>query len=393
MGKRKSKNNKRPKVFEDNGANKNMTNNRGTKNEEAIDINNLGSGLTKKSYSGKIKNEEIVATNLEKGIEFKDNKAVNNTDVKKQEREVLLEVKDLIVKFGDKKKPFTAVNDVSFKIYKGETFGLVGESGSGKTTIGRAIVRINETSNGTILFKGEKINGKISSKLDKEVTRKIQMIFQDPMASLNERAKVDYIVSEGLYNLKCYKDEADRKARVEKALLDVGLLPEFASRFPHEFSGGQRQRIGIARVLAMEPELVIADEPISALDVSIRAQVLNLLSDLQREKGLTYLFIAHDLAVVRFITDRIAVIHKGRIVELAETEKLFENPLHPYTRALLSAIPLPDPRVERNKEIEIYDPSCHDYAKNPPYWAEIDEGHFVLANDKELEEYRRRLEK
>lgn len=393
MGKRKSKNNKRPKVFEDKGTNKNMTNNRVTKNEEAIDINNLGSGLTKKSYSGKIKNEEIVATNLEKGIEFKDNKAVNNTDVKKQEREVLLEVKDLIVKFGDKKKPFTAVNDVSFKIYKGETFGLVGESGSGKTTIGRAIVRINETSNGTILFKGEKINGKISSKLDKEVTRKIQMIFQDPMASLNERAKVDYIVSEGLYNLKCYKDEADRKARVEKALLDVGLLPEFASRFPHEFSGGQRQRIGIARVLAMEPELVIADEPISALDVSIRAQVLNLLSDLQREKGLTYLFIAHDLAVVRFITDRIAVIHKGRIVELAETEKLFENPLHPYTRALLSAIPLPDPRVERNKEIEIYDPSCHDYAKNPPYWAEIDEGHFVLANDKELEEYRRRLEK
>lgn len=309
----------------------------------------------------------------------------------KKEKEVLLEVKDLIVKFGDKKKPFTAVNDVSFKIYKGETFGLVGESGSGKTTIGRAIVRINETSNGTILFKGEKINGKISSRLDKEVTRKIQMIFQDPMASLNERAKVDYIVSEGLYNLKCYKDEADRKARVEKALLDVGLLPEFASRFPHEFSGGQRQRIGIARVLAMEPELVIADEPISALDVSIRAQVLNLLSDLQRQKGLTYLFIAHDLAVVRFITDRIAVIYKGRIVELAETEKLFENPLHPYTRALLSAIPLPDPRIERNKEIEIYNPSCHAYDKYPPSWVEIEPNHYVLANEKELEVYYKRL--
>jgi len=309
----------------------------------------------------------------------------------KKEKEVLLEVKDLIVKFGDKKKPFTAVNDVSFKIYKGETFGLVGESGSGKTTIGRAIVRINETSNGTILFKGEKINGKISSRLDKEVTRKIQMIFQDPMASLNERAKVDYIVSEGLYNLKCYKDEADRKARVEKALLDVGLLPEFASRFPHEFSGGQRQRIGIARVLAMEPELVIADEPISALDVSIRAQVLNLLSDLQRQKGLTYLFIAHDLAVVRFITDRIAVIYKGRIVELAETEKLFENPIHPYTRALLSAIPLPDPRIERNKQIEIYDPSCHDYDKHPPSWVEIEPNHYVLANEKELEVYYKRL--
>lgn len=346
----------------------------------------------KKESHGISNKKEDSAININSGTNknnCKGSKAINS----KKEKEVLLEVKDLMVKFGDKKKPFIAVNDVNFHIYKGETFGLVGESGSGKTTIGRAIVRINETSNGTILFKGEKINGKISSKLDKEVTRKIQMIFQDPMASLNERAKVDYIVSEGLYNLKCYKDEADRKAKVEKALLDVGLLPEFASRFPHEFSGGQRQRIGIARVLAMEPELVIADEPISALDVSIRAQVLNLLSDLQKEKGLTYLFIAHDLAVVRFITDRIAVIHKGKIVELAETEKLFENPLHPYTRALLSAIPLPDPRVERNKEIEVYDPSCHDYAKNPPYWAEIEEGHFVLANEKELEEYRKRLGK
>ena len=189
----------------------------------------------------------------------------------------------------------------------------------------------------------------LDKELDKELTRKIQMIFQDPMASLNERAKVDYIVSEGLYNLKNYKDEEDRKAKVEKALLDVGLLPEFASRFPHEFSGGQRQRIGVARALIMEPEFIIADEPISALDVSIRAQVLNLLSELQREKGLTYLFIAHDLSVVRFITDRLAVIHKGKIVEMAETEKLFRNPLHPYTRALLSAIPLPDPSKGKEK--------------------------------------------
>lgn len=252
-----------------------------------------------------------------------------------KEREILLEVKNLRVEFGKKKKnKFVAVNDVSFHIYKGETFGLVGESGSGKTTIGRAIIRLNETAGGEIYFNGKKINGHIDKELDKELTRKIQMIFQDPMSSLNERAKVDYIVSEGLYNLKNYKNEEERKAKVEKALLDVGLLPEFLSRFPHEFSGGQRQRIGVARALVMEPELIIADEPISALDVSIRAQVLNLLSELQEKKGLTYLFIAHDLSVVRFITDRLAVIHKGKIVELAETEKLFRNPLHPYTRAL-----------------------------------------------------------
>lgn len=198
--------------------------------------------------------------------------------------EKLLEVKNLRVEFGKGKKKFLAVNDVSFNIYKGETFGLVGESGSGKTTIGRAIIRINPAASGEIIFKGQQISGKIDKDLDKEVTKKIQMIFQDPMASLNERAKVDYIVSEGLYNLKNYGSEEERKKKVEEALLDVGLLPEFASRFPHEFSGGQRQRIGIARVLVMEPELVIADEPISALDVSIRAQVINLLAELQRQK-------------------------------------------------------------------------------------------------------------
>lgn len=312
----------------------------------------------------------------------------------KKKKEILLEVKDLHIEFGKKRKDkFVAVDGVSFHIYKGETFGLVGESGSGKTTIGRAITRIVETAGGDILFKGQKINGNISKELDKELTRRIQMIFQDPMASLNERAKVDYIISEGLYNLKNYKDEEDRKRKVEKALLDVGLLPEFASRFPHEFSGGQRQRIGVARALIMEPEFIIADEPISALDVSIRAQVLNLLSELQREKDLTYLFIAHDLSVVRFITDRLAVIHKGKIVEMAETEKLFKNPLHPYTRALLSAIPLPDPIREKKKVLEIYDPSCHNYEKNPPKWVEIEQGHYILANDKEIEEYRGILNK
>lgn len=308
-----------------------------------------------------------------------------------ENREKLLEVKDLHVTFGSGKKKFEAIKGVSFDIYKGETFGLVGESGSGKTTIGRAIIRINDTSGGEILFHGNKINGKISKQLDREVVKKIQMIFQDPMASLNERAKVDYIVSEGLYNLKNYGTEEQRQQIVRKAMLDVGLLPEFASRFPHEFSGGQRQRIGIARVLVMHPELIIADEPISALDMSIRAQVLNLLSQLQKEYGLTYLFIAHDLSIMRFITDRLAVIHKGEIVELAETEKLFRNPLHPYTKALLSAIPQPDPLTERNKQVLVYDPSCHHYETDKPQWVEIEPEHYILANSEELAAYREEL--
>ena len=303
------------------------------------------------------------------------------------EREILLEVKDLQVHFGSKRKPFKAVDGVSFQIHKGETFGLVGESGSGKTTIGRSIIRINPTAGGEIIYKGQKINGRIPRALDKQVTRQIQMIFQDPMASLNERAKVSYIVAEGLYNQGKHFSEAEIGKRVSEALMDVGLLPEFASRFPHEFSGGQRQRIGIARALVMEPDFIIADEPISALDVSIRAQVLNLLSDLQKKRDLTYLFIAHDLSVVRFICDRIAVIHKGKIVELAESEQLFAHPLHPYTRALLSAIPMPDPKSEKSKTLLVYDPSCHDYSADPPVWHEIEPGHFVLGNQKELDEY------
>ena len=309
------------------------------------------------------------------------------------EREKLIEVKDLQITFGSGKKKFVAVDHVNFDIYKGETFSLVGESGSGKTTIGRAILRINPTSAGEIFLKGQKINGKISKELDKEVIRKCQMIFQDPMASLNERAKVDYIISEGLINWHLYKDEKEREEKVQKALREVGLLPEFASRFPHEFSGGQRQRIGIARALIMEPEFIVADEPISALDVSIRAQVLNLLNRLKKDRGLTYLFIAHDLSVVRFISDRIAVIHKGRIVELAESEELFRHPLHPYTKALLSAVPIPDPEIEKKKKLIVYDPSVHDYSVDKPIWEEILPGHFVYGNQRELDQYRNEIAK
>ena len=307
-------------------------------------------------------------------------------------REKLIEIKNLTVQFGSRRNPFTAVDNVSFDIYKGETFGLVGESGSGKTTIGRAIIRIHPTAGGDIIFNGQKINGRISRKLDREVTRKIQMIFQDPMSSLNERAKIDYIVSEGLYAPGHHVSEMERHHKVANALSDVGLLPEFASRFPHEFSGGQRQRIGIARALIVEPDFIVADEPISALDVSIRAQVLNLMSELQKKRNLTYLFIAHDLSVVRFICDRIAVIHKGKIVELAESEELFAHPLHPYTQALLSAIPQPDPISERQKQLMVYDPGCHHYSEtNQPSWQEIVPGHFVLASEEEMVEYKKKF--
>lgn len=304
-------------------------------------------------------------------------------------KEVVLSVQNLDVVFKQKKQSFKAVDNVSFDIYKGETFSLVGESGSGKTTIGRAIVRINPCSAGAIYYKGEKISGKLSRKADREVVRKIQMIFQDPAASLNERATIEYIVSEGLYNFHLYKDEKERIQKVENIIKEVGLLPEHLTRYPHEFSGGQRQRVGLARSIVMEPEFIVADEPISALDVSIRAQVLNLLKKFQRERGLSYLFIAHDLSIVRFISDRIAVIHKGRIVEIAETEELFNYPLHPYTKSLMSAIPIPDPILEKQKKLYVYDPSMHDYSKEQPHMEDLGNGHFLFGNTEELENYRK----
>ena len=306
-------------------------------------------------------------------------------------REPIIQLKDVSVTFGSGRNAFCAVKNVSFDIHRGETFGLVGESGSGKTTIGRAILRIHPLSSGEIRFNGERISGRIDRQLDKTITQKIQMIFQDPMASLNERAKISYIVSEGLTNVHKHMRKAEVEQKVNEALSDVGLLPEFASRFPHEFSGGQRQRVGIARALIMQPEFIVADEPISALDVSIRAQVLNLLNKLQREHNLTYLFISHDLSVMRFICDRIAVIHHGQIVELADTDTLYRNPLHPYTRALLSAIPLPNPEAEKRKKLLVYDPSVHDYRQELPAFQEIEPGHFVMANRPEMDAYRERM--
>ena len=305
--------------------------------------------------------------------------------------EKLVEVKDLEISFGEGSKKFVAVKNANFFINKGETFSLVGESGSGKTTIGRAIIGLNDTSHGEIFFEGKKINGKKSKEEESEIIRKIQVIFQDPAASLNERATVDYIISEGLYNFHLFKDEEERKKKVKDIIHEVGLLSEHLTRYPHEFSGGQRQRIGIARALVMEPDFVIADEPISALDVSVRAQVLNLLKKFQKDLGLTYLFIAHDLSVVRFISDRIAVIYKGVIVEVAETEELFNNPIHPYTQSLLSAVPIPDPILERKKVLKVYDAAQHDYSVDKPEMVEIRPGHFVWANKAEVEKYKKEL--
>ena len=303
-------------------------------------------------------------------------------------REILLSLKNVDITFGTGEDAVRAVKNASFDIYKGETFSLVGESGSGKTTIGRAVIRVNPCAAGEIDYKGVRISGKIPRALDREVIRNIQMVFQDPAASLNERATVDYIISEGLYNFHLFENEADRVKKVEKIIEEVGLLPEHLTRYPHEFSGGQRQRIGLARAMVMQPELVIADEPISALDVSIRAQVLNLMKKFQQELNITYLFIAHDLSIVRYISDRIAVIYKGDIVEIAETEELFDYPLHPYTRSLISAIPIPDPKLEKHKVLRTYDPSAHDYSTEQPKLADIGHGHFVRGSAKEIEEYR-----
>ena len=310
-----------------------------------------------------------------------------------EEKKPLVSVRRLKKYFEvGKHQTLKAVDDVTFDIYPGETLGLVGESGCGKSTLGRTLIQLYHATDGQIFFDGRELTGAADTDR-KEFTRRAQMIFQDPYASLNPRMKVMDIIAEGLDAHGMTHSRQEREQRVVSLLETVGLQGEHANRFPHEFSGGQRQRIGIARALIMQPEFIVADEPISALDVSIRAQVLNLLNDLKKSRGLTYLFIAHDLSVVRFISDRIAVIHKGRIVELAEAEELFRHPLHPYTQALLSAVPNPDPEIEKKKKLLVYDPSMHDYSVDKPVWNEILPDHFIYGNQHELDGYRARLAK
>lgn len=284
-----------------------------------------------------------------------------------------------------------AVDDVSFTIHKGETFGLVGESGCGKTTTGRTIIRLYQPTGGEIYFNGKLISGRLSKEARQEVTRGMQMIFQDPIASLNPRMTVKEIIGEGLKINKLCKNEKEMLAMVYDILETVGLTKEHASRYPHEFSGGQRQRIGIARALITNPDLIIADEPISALDVSIQAQVLNLLNRLRKKLGLTILFIAHDLSVVKYFSDRIGVMYNGKLVELANADELYTRPLHPYTQSLLSAIPLPDPHHERNRKRIYYNPDIHDYKSERPELIEIRPGHFVYASPSEAEAYRKKI--
>ena len=308
-------------------------------------------------------------------------------------RKILLEVKNLKQYFPlGRKSVVKAVDDVSFHIYEGETFGLVGESGSGKSTTGRTIIRLYDPTGGEVIFDDKVISDKKLPKDDKiYVNKHMQMIFQDPMACLNPRMTVMDIIAEGLDIHGLCKSKEERTQRVYELLRTVGLNEQHANRYPHEFSGGQRQRIGIARALAVEPKFIIADEPISALDVSIQAQVVNLLRKLQKENGLTYLFIAHDLSMVKYISDRIGVMNKGKLVELATADELYENPLHPYTKSLLSAIPLPDPDYEKNRVRIKYDPSIHDYSTESPEWVEIRPGHFIYASKSELVEYEKEL--
>jgi len=308
-------------------------------------------------------------------------------------RKILLEVKNLKQYFPlGRKSVVKAVDDISFHIYEGETFGLVGESGSGKSTTGRTIIRLYDPTDGEVIFDDKIISDKKLPKDDKiYVNKNMQMIFQDPMACLNPRMTVMDIIAEGLDIHGLCKTKEERTQRVYELLRTVGLNEQHASRYPHEFSGGQRQRIGIARALAVEPKFIIADEPISALDVSIQAQVVNLLRKLQKENGLTYLFIAHDLSMVKYISDRIGVMHKGKLVELATSDELYENPLHPYTKSLLSAIPLPDPDSEKTRKRIKYDPSMHDYSNESPEWFEIRPGHFIYGSKSELNNYEKEL--
>ena len=292
-----------------------------------------------------------------------------------ENRKKLVEVKHLKQYFGSKKNVVKAIDDISFEIFEGETFGLVGESGSGKSTTGRALLRLYKPTEGEILFEGKDIANLKKGKELLEFRKEAQMIFQDPYASLDGRMKVRDIIAEGIDIHGLAKTAEERDAMVDELLEIVGLNKEHANRYPHEFSGGQRQRIGIARALAVNPKFIVCDEAISALDVSIQAQIVNLLKRLQKEIGLTYLFIAHDLSMVKYISDRIAVMYRGRIVEMGSADCVYNNPQHPYTKSLLSAIPLPDPREEKNRKRLVY--KGEEFSEKASL-QEVEHGHFVL---------------
>lgn len=305
-----------------------------------------------------------------------------------EERKKLVEFKGVDLVFNKGKKNVNkAINDVSFHIYEGETFGLVGESGSGKTTIGRAIMKLYDINKGEIHFNGNDVS-KIKGAELKKFREKVQMIFQDPQASLNGRMRVKDIIAEGIDVNGLAKNNEDRTEKVKELLKLVGLNQDHMTRYPHEFSGGQRQRIGIARALAVNPKFIVADEPISALDVSIQAQVVNLMRDIQEKEGLTYLFIAHDLSMVKYISDRIGVMHWGKILEIGTSDQVYNNALHPYTQSLLSAIPAPDPISERSRVPQAYDPTT-ELDGQLRELREIMPGHFVLSTEEEAEEYRK----
>ena len=303
------------------------------------------------------------------------------------EKKQILKVKHLKQCFKNGRNVTKAVDDVSFDIYEGETFGLVGESGSGKTTTGRSILQLYKPTSGEVIFEGKNVEN-LKSRADKlAFTRDAQMIFQDPYASLNPRMTVEDIIAEGLDIHHLVKDKAERSKRVEELLETVGLNESHASRFPHEFSGGQRQRIGIARALAVEPKFIVADEPISALDVSIQAQVVNLMIELQKKRGLTYLFIAHDLSMVKFISDRIGVMHYGKLLEVGPADDVYDRPLHDYTKSLISAVPIPDPEVERSRTRIPYDAQKEEMDGKERSMHEIRPGHFVRCSDDEIKHY------
>lgn len=311
------------------------------------------------------------------------------------ENEYILEVKNLCQHFssghGKNKMVVKAVDDVSFAVRRAETFGLVGESGCGKTTTGRTIIRLYDPTGGEVLFDGRDISGKMTKDLRSYLTSNISMIFQDPIESLNPKMTIEEIVGEGL-KVRGQKDRDEIHRQVVEMLEKVGLVEEHATRYPHEFSGGQRQRIGIARAIITKPKLVIADEPVSALDVSVQAQVINLLNDLKDEMGLSILFIAHNLSVVKYFSDRIGVMYYGHLVEVANGDDLYKNPLHPYTKALLSAIPEPNPITERTRKRVDYDPErYHDYSVEKPSMVEVEPEHFVYCSPSELEAYRKQL--